>query len=360
MKEGDVLITKDSESWDDIAIACYISMDLENVLCGYHLAQIRPKTDKLFGKYLFRSISATRLREQFWVSANGITRYGLSKSSIKDSLFPLPPLPEQQQIADFLDKETTRIDTLIAKKERFIELLQEKRIALISHVVTKGLNPDAPMKDSGIEWLGMIPEHWEVTKLKYGYETCLGKMLQPQPVSSLDTLEPYLRAANISWEGVDISDIKKMWFSPNEKETYKFKNNDLLISEGGDVGRATFWKKELPNCYIQNAVHRVRSKTNYSNKILYYWLFFLKNIGYIDLICSKATIAHFTAEKVKETPILSIPFHEVEFIINFLDKETTRIDTLINKTKQSIEKLKEYRTALISAAVTGKVDVTHE
>ncbi|MEL4897434.1 restriction endonuclease subunit S, partial [Crocosphaera sp. Alani8] len=153
LKKGDVLLTKDSETWDDIAIPACVIKDLENVLCGYHLAHIRPYSDKSFGKYLFRVISARGIREQYWVFANGVTRLGLSKSSISDSLLPIPPLPEQEKIAQFLDEETAKIDKLITHKQRLIELLKEKRTALISHAVTKGLNPHIPMKDSGVEWL---------------------------------------------------------------------------------------------------------------------------------------------------------------------------------------------------------------
>src|SRR3990170_5396390 len=166
LKKGDVLVTKDSEAWDDIAIPAYVVSDLQGVLCGYHLAHIRAAIGVFHGEYLFRAFSASGINDQFMVEATGITRYGLGKYGLDNSLFPLPPIEEQHAIAAFLNHETKRIDQLIARKERQIELLQEKRTALISHAVTKGLNPKAKMKDSRIAWLGEIPEHWRVCTFK--------------------------------------------------------------------------------------------------------------------------------------------------------------------------------------------------
>ncbi|MFQ5859723.1 MAG: restriction endonuclease subunit S, partial [Anaerolineae bacterium] len=173
-------------------------------------------------------------------------------------------------------------------------------------------------RDSGIEWLDGVPENWETIRLKHGYDVCLGKMLQSESSSSRDTLEPYLRTANVFWSGIDVSDIKEMWFSPYEKELYDLEAGDLIVCEGGDVGRSAIWNGELPRCYIQNAVHRVRAKGQNSNRFLYYWLYALKHAGYIDLLCSRATIAHFTAEKVKDLPVLRPSLSEQRAIAGFL------------------------------------------
>ena len=167
LRSGDVLITKDSEAWDDVAVPAYVPADLEGVLCGYHLAQVRPLNGLVDGEYLSRAFAARGINDQFRVAANGITRFGIGKHWIDNSLFLVPPVDEQRAIAAFLDRETARIDALIEKKRRQIELLQEKRAALISHAVTKGLDPTAPMKDSGIDWLGPVPATWQHRKLGY-------------------------------------------------------------------------------------------------------------------------------------------------------------------------------------------------
>lgn len=136
LKEGDILITKDSESWDDIAIPAYVSSDLNDVLCGYHLAQVRPNTTRSDGEYLFRSFNARVINEQFRVAATGITRYGLGKYWIDNSLFLVPPKDEQRAIAIFLDRETGRIKSLIEKIIRSIEKLREYRTTIVSAAVT--------------------------------------------------------------------------------------------------------------------------------------------------------------------------------------------------------------------------------
>ena len=161
---GDVVITKDSESWNDIAVPAVVAEDLTDVLCGYHLAQIKPRRG-LDGRFLARQFSAIGTQDQFHIAANGITSFGLGGNAIRTGLFPIAPVPEQRAIADFLDRETAKIDELVADKERLIELLQEKRTALITRAVTRGLDPNVPMKDSGVEWLGEVPAHWEVARI---------------------------------------------------------------------------------------------------------------------------------------------------------------------------------------------------
>jgi type I restriction enzyme S subunit len=221
---------------------------------------------------------------------------------------------------------------------------------------SKRWKPYPTYKDSGTEWLGEVPAHWDVTLLKRAFKVQLGKMLQTAPTHSQDTLEPYLRAANIFWNGVDLNYVNEMWFSPHEKEQYVLKAGDLLISEGGDVGRSAIWKGEIDYCYIQNAINRVRSRGVHLTQFLYYWIYSLKHSGYIDMLCNKATIAHFTAEKVERVNVILPPLPEQRAIAAFLDRETGRIDTLIAKKERQIELLQEKRAALISHAVTKGLD----
>jgi len=166
LRAGDVIITKDSETADDIAIATYVPETLPVVICGYHLSMLRPRAD-VNGAYVKRVIDSIYAKSLFAVRANGLTRVGLSQYAVDNVELTLPPSHEQLAIASFLDHETAKIDALIAEQQRLIELLQEKRQAVISNAVTKGLNPDAPMKDSGVEWLGEVPGHWEVGALSY-------------------------------------------------------------------------------------------------------------------------------------------------------------------------------------------------
>lgn len=211
-------------------------------------------------------------------------------------------------------------------------------------------------KDSGIGWLGEIPAHWLVAPLKRGYAVCLGKMLKPDATSADDEYLPYLRAANIQWSGVDVTDVKSMWFSPWERQQLLLQRGDLLVSEGGDVGRSAVWEGELEACYFQNSVNRVRPSGKNSTKYAYYWMSVLKDKGFIDVLCNKSTIAHFTAEKVQAVPMVFPPFSEQEAVCNFLDGEVLKIDGLISEQEKLIALLKEKRQAVISHAVTKGLD----
>lgn len=212
------------------------------------------------------------------------------------------------------------------------------------------------MKPSGIDWIGDIPNNWETSRIKYHYQISLGKMLQPIEENSTDTLEHYMCSANITWAGVDTSILKQMWFSPAEKKQYRLLDGDLLVSEGGDVAVSCIWRNELDECYLQNAVHRVRQNALSDNRFIYYWLFFLKNYGIVDLICNKATIAHFTKEKFGELPICIMSIDEQVAIADFLDKECAQIDSIAADLEKQIALLQQYKKSLITETVTKGLD----
>ena len=163
----DVLITKDSESWDDIGVPALVRETAGDLVCGYHLALIRPFGQKMDGAFLFRCLQAKPVQVQLELAANGITRFGISKFEIGAVRLPLPPLPQQRAIADYLDRETTRLDALVAEKERVLTLLEEKRVALITSAVTRGFDTHVSLRDSTIPSVEEIPEHWRTTRLRH-------------------------------------------------------------------------------------------------------------------------------------------------------------------------------------------------
>lgn len=207
-------------------------------------------------------------------------------------------------------------------------------------------------RDSGVEWLGEVPTHWTSAPLKRGFSVRLGKMLQPERRTAMDEGLPYLRAANIQPNGVDLSDVREMWFSPQERTELELFTEDLLVSEGGDVGRAALWLGADKPHFFQNSINRIRSRSANETRFLFYWLAMLKAKGYIDTLCNKATIAHFTAEKVEAVEVAYPQPHEQQSIVAFLDRETGKIDALAEEQKRLIDLLKEKRQALISHTVT--------
>ena len=356
LNRGDVLITKDSETPDDIANPAFVRVEKVEIICGYHLAHIRTNRDIMIGEFLFRLFQSPDFNAKFTVNAHGITRYGLSIDDIKSTKVLLPTVNEQTGISNYLDRKTAQIDELIAKKQKLSDLLNEEKTAIINQAVTKGLNPNAPMKDSGIPWLGERPAHWEIKKIKYIANLTLGKMLTGEDKGG-NFLKPYLRAQNISWFKCDTSDVKEMWFSQSELIKYRVNLNDLLVSEGGDVGRTCIWMNELDECYIQNSVHKITFKKYFNPKYFLYLFYCFGRKGYFLSIVNQISIGHLTGEKLKEVFTIFPGFDEQTAIVDYLDRKTDQMDDVISKTHHEIELLREYRTALISEAVTGKIDV---
>jgi type I restriction enzyme S subunit len=238
LRSGDVLITKDSESWTDIAVPAVVTEDLPEVLCGYHLAHIRPGAD-CEGTFLSRAFGAIGPRDQFQLAANGITRFGLGGDAIRAGVFAIPPLAEQRAIAAFLDRETAKIDTLVAKKERLIEILQEKRTALITRAVTKGLDPNVPMRDSGVEWLGEIPGHWDVVPLKHFLRAPLAYgVLKPDKYAGSDGVR-LIRILDVESGLVNEDQLEVI--SPELSSEFRrtiLRADDLVVSVVGTIGRS--------------------------------------------------------------------------------------------------------------------------
>ena len=166
LERDDVLITKDSETWDDIGVPALVTEAADDLLSGYHLALLRPFKEML-GAYLARTLQSKEIAYQFHIRANGVTRYGLTHTGIKSVCLPLPPLPEQAAIVRYLDHADRRIRRYVSAKRKLIALLEEEKQAVVNRAVTRGLDPNVRLKPSGVEWLGDVPEHWEVLRARF-------------------------------------------------------------------------------------------------------------------------------------------------------------------------------------------------
>ncbi|EHJ8977969.1 restriction endonuclease subunit S [Campylobacter upsaliensis] len=269
---------------------------------------------------------------------------------------PLPPLQEQKEIAEFLDKKCEKIQNYINKKQKLITLLQEKKQALINEVVAKGLNPNIESKNSGIEYLGLIPHHWEVKKLKYVGKVVLGKMLCNEYQKGYSHCY-YLKSKNLQWLNVEVSQVEKMWFSEYEKSLYRIKKDDLLVSEGGEVGKTCIWNNELAECYIQNSVHKITLNKFNNAKFFLYAFFAYGKLGVFDSVVGRVSIAHLVLEKLVNVDMVVPPLQEQKQIANFLDEKCEKINSAIEKTKRQITLIKEYKNTLINEAVCGRIRV---
>ncbi len=198
----------------------------------------------------------------------------------------------------------------------------------------------------------IIPTVWREAIIKRQFDVVLGKMLQNGQKDANETEEPYLRSANVHWDGVDTSDVKRMWFTPKEKRELLLQQGDLVVNEGGDVGRCAIWNGELKECYFQNAVNRIRPRRDASTRYLYYWLLNTKAAGLIDAVVGRTTIAHLTAEKLEALPWPDVPPVVQRCIAAHLDQSCAAIDAAVTAKRRQIETLEVVIEGIIETAVT--------
>lgn len=216
-------------------------------------------------------------------------------------------------------------------------------------------------KDSGIEWIGEVPNHWEVCRLKNHSHIVLGKMLMSSPPKGeehLYTLEKYLKAKNIGWLHItdDEDYIEEMWFNKYEKSIYRLQENDLVMNEGGDVGKIGIWRNHIYSCYIQNSTNKITIDNTCNPFYFQYLLFAIAKTNYFWSIVNPISIAHLTKEKLACTPIVCPPLSEQQAIASYLDKRCGEIDKAIAKQQKRIELLQELRQSIITNAVTHGIN----
>lgn len=274
--------------------------------------------------------------------------------------FPVPPKDEQDQIVRYLDWKMTGINKLIGIRWKQIKRLEELKYRSIWRATTKGLVTNVSLKESGNDWIGSIPTHWSLIVVKRAFSVILGKMLAPNPKSPDDTYEEYICAKDVHSDGVDLTKLKQMWFSPSEKQQYQVRCGDLLIVEGGaGAGNATVVKDDLDkDVFVQNSIHILRPKNSSAlNEYLCYWINCLVKRNYMKHICSVATIPHYTKDKVLSTIMPLPPIQEQKAIVAYLNQICNRFDAIINNRRIAIQELQKLKACLISNVVTGKTDI---
>lgn len=291
---------------------------------------------------------------------------GLSRDYTHNRQLPVPPLPEQRTIAAFLDRETERIDTLISKKQHLIELLEENRTALIRRAVTKGLDPDAAMKDPGVEWLGEVPAHWDVRRLKSTIEFCRNGIWGGAPEDDATDIA-CVRVADFDRTRNRISpgDLTVRSIPERKRPGRLLHPDDLLIekSGGGDlqpVGAVVQYDLDQP-AVCSNFIARMPVRDKHDSDFLCYLHATLYEARVNTRSIKQNTgIQNLDSDQYLAEPAALPPLPEQHAIAAFLNRETGRIDSLVRKIHEHTNLLREYRTALISAAVTGKIDVREE
>ncbi len=327
---------------------------------AYTVLQAKRKFESQFYKYLFKSFSFI---SEIQTSVVGIREgKNISYEELGYSFLPIPPLPEQTAIAQFLDRKTALIDQAIDIKQKQIELLKERRQILIHQAVTRGLNPEVKMKDSGVEWIGEVPEGWEVKRLKYISEVQSGVTLGKTYSGGSLPVFPYLRVANIQAGYFKLDDVAEISLPANVASKYFVRKGDILVTEGGDLdklGRGTVWNGEIENCLHQNHVFAIRiidstTTAEYTSMIME------SDYGrkYFTNTANKTTnLASTNSTKLGNFPLIIPPKNEQRSILKYVGDVSIKTTTAITLKQQEIAKLQEYKATLINSAVTGKIKV---
>ncbi len=321
----------------------------ENLIVSTGFAVLRP-CENTNGDFLAYYAQSQGFVGAVVAHSVGVSYPAINASQLVCLSISLPEFQEQQTIARFLDYKTQQIDQLIAKKQTLIDKLNEQRIALITHAVTKGLNPDVEMKDSGVEWLGDVPKHWEIQRAKF-----ISKVFVPQrnkPELNMDK-------DGVPWVTMDNMGSDEIWDAEHyvsiqaasEADSKSLAAGAVIASCVGNFGVASINRLEIIINQQLQAFIPIRISAEYLRYIV------VISKSYFELIGTAATLIYVNRFGFEEM-LVSLPLvEEQQEIVAYLDRETARIDRMVELNQQTIDKLKEYRTALITAAVTGKIDV---
>lgn len=355
LRLGDILLAKDGSTLGTVNVVRNLPIP---ATVNSSIAVITPNANlhSVYAYYLFQSSYMEHTIQRI---KGGMGVPHLFQEDLNRFYIPLPTLTEQYSIAAFLDGETAKIDTLVEEQRRLIELLKEKRQAAISHAVTKGINANVPMKDSGIEWLAKVPAHWSVLPLSHAISFQEGPGIMAADFR--DEGVPLLRVSGVQgrWatlDGCNYLDPEKVdlrW------KHFRLEENDLLISASASMGTVCEIGVEVAGAIPYTGLIRLRPQSNdfiakdYIRAIVSSDLFFVQ----IDLFKAGATIQHYGPTHLSQMKIVLPPMDEQLSIVSHIAELSQQFDELLNQSQTAVNLLKEYRTSLISAAVTGKINV---
>ena len=355
--EGDILISRLNEP---ISRACIVpNLNSRIVTCVDNVIY-RPDCNRFNKKYIVYVLNCTPYTEKANLSARGVTMHRVSRTMLGNFYIPVPSIAEQQAIASFLDAKTKPIDDIIAKREKQIELLEEMKSAVVSRAVTKGLNPDAKMKGSGIEWIGEVPEEWEISKVKYIANVC-GRIgyrgYTTNDLVSAGEGALTIGGKHITHNYLNLSDPDYIsWEKYYESPEIMLEKGDIVMAQRGSLGKSALIDREIGEATINpSLVILKRIKAN--GVFLHYYLISNMMQDYINLINTATAVPMISQNQIENIPVALPPLSEQQAIVSYLDSETSKIDSRIAKRRKQIELLQEYKQALITAAVTGKIYV---
>ena len=356
IRDGDFGFADKSEDLEGSGNFTHLRSD-DPIFAGYHTIIARPRKGTCSLPLAYQ-IHSSVFRSQIQSQVKGVKVFSISQGILKGAKCRLPPLPEQTAIAEFLDRETGKIDGLVAEQRRLMELLKEKRQAVISHAVTKGLNPHAPMKPSGIEWLGDVPAHWEVGPLKRYWSVTDCKHVTAEFVEDGIPLAS-IREVQSRWVALENAKCTTEYFYDLLIEGGRCPSpGDLIFSRNATVGEVAQVPAVHPRFAMgQDVVLLRKLSPEYSSDYLQHVIRSPIIIQQLANMMIGSTFKRINVEEIRSFVVPSPPLAEQAEIAAFLEIETAKFDTLTAEAHRAIDLLQERRTALISAAVTGQIDV---
>lgn len=347
-KQGDVLLGKAAS----VGKVAYVDSNIDfNVWSP--LAVITAKSNK-YGKYIYYCLQSNMLQAQCEVFANSNTQKNLGMNTIDNLDMPLPSENEADVITNFLDHETAKIDTLIEKQQQLIKLLKEKRQAVISHAVTKGLNPQAPMKDSGVEWLGEVPEHWVTKSYRYACKIYRGKFgHRPRNDPAFyDGDYPFIQTGDVARAGKMITNYSQTLNEKGKEVSQLFPAGTLMMAIAANIGDTAILGFEA---YAPDSVVGFKPYADLDIEFLRYS--FMAALPALEQTSTQSTQANLNVDRIGAVKAVFPTYDEQCEIVEYLDCLLDQYDSIETRCKEAIALMQERRTALISAAVTGKIDV---
>ena len=355
IEDGDIVFRLTDLQNDKRSLRTGLCKERGIITSAYVTLAKKANDDPSYMHYLFHSYDICKV---FYGMGDGV-RQGMNYINLKSLRVIRPPYTQQVKIGDYLNRKCAQIDAVIVRQQEAIEKLKAYKLSVITEAVTKGLNPDVPMNDSGVEWIGQIPEHWFIHKLCWDYSAMLGKMLDVKRVTGKN-LHPYIKNADVQWFSINSTDLDEMDFDENETERYSVKPGDLMICEGGEIGKCAIVPDDFPNdIFYQKALHRVRKRSEKSGNIefLAYLMLVMAKNSCFTTSPEKATIAHLPGDALRQLRLPTPPFTEQSDIVDYLRQRCQSIDKAIDCGIEVVYKLTEYKKSLIYEVVTGKREV---
>lgn len=320
------------------------------------LISIVMEPHRIYPAYAHHLLRSYPFQEEFYRYGKGIVAdlWSTNSSEMKNILLPDIPIIEQQKIASFLDHETSKIDSLIAKQEKLIELLKEKRQAVISHAVTKGLNPDVAMKDSGVEWLGQVPEHWIVKSYRHASKIYRGKFgHRPRNDPAFyDGEYPFIQTGDVARAGKYITSYSQTLNEKGKEVSQLFPKGTLMMAIAANIGDLAILGFEA---YAPDSV--VGFKPNQDIDLEFLRYSFKAALPALEQTSTQSTQANLNVERIGAVQGVFPSLNDQQEIVGYLDDMLNKYSVIEKEMHKAIELLQERRTALISSAVTGKIDV---